>query len=464
LLTRTFSALRYRDFRLLWIGAFTSTTGTWMQTVAQSWLVFSLTGSAFLLGFDSFLGAAPIILFSLFGGVIADRFPRRRVMIGSQILQMTFAFTLAALILFDRVEVWHIFVLSFLTGTAQAFSGPAYVSLLPTLVSRDDVPNAIAMNSMQFNLARMIGPVVAGFALVAFGAAACFAINGLSFVAVIIALSLMSAAAGTHVARQRKSVMDDLREGIRFVGRNRVLVEVSALGFVGMFLGAPFVTLLPVVAKEVFAEGPKVYSWLLAAYGVGSVLGAVGVAMWSDLRRKGVLALAMQVGFRGEPGRLRGVVVAAAQPRARVPRRRLRGRHDLALQLDRPADHDRRDARPRDVDLHALVPRRSSVRQPSRRLDCPAVLRADGPRRQRRRTGPDLPRRHRGKIARDENVSARGAGLRIALRIADCGGARGAGCGSRVRGADLQAGRGARSAGSFVVCHPEPGNDAGSLT
>jgi MFS family permease len=297
LLTRTFSALRYRDFRLLWIGAFTSTTGTWMQTVAQSWLVFSLTGSAFLLGFDSFLGAAPIILFSLFGGVIADRFPRRRVMIGSQILQMTFAFTLAALILFDRVEVWHIFVLSFLTGTAQAFSGPAYVSLLPTLVSRDDVPNAIAMNSMQFNLARMIGPVVAGFALVAFGAAACFAINGLSFVAVIIALSLMSAAAGTHVARQRKSVMDDLREGIRFVGRNRVLVEVSALGFVGMFLGAPFVTLLPVVAKEVFAEGPKVYSWLLAAYGVGSVLGAVGVAMWSDLRRKGVLALAMQVGF-----------------------------------------------------------------------------------------------------------------------------------------------------------------------
>jgi MFS family permease len=297
-LARTFSALRYRDFRLLWIGAFTSTTGTWMQTVAQSWLVFSLTGSAFLLGLDSFLAAAPMILFSLLGGVIADRFPRRRVMIGSQLLQMTFAFTLAALVFFDRVEIWHIFLLSFLTGTAQAFSGPAYISLLPTLVKRDDVPNAVAMNSMQFNLARMLGPVLAGFALVSLGAAACFALNGASFVAVIIALLMMSAAAGARAATgTRSSVADDLREGLRFVGHNRILVQLSVLGFVGMFLGAPFVTMLPVVAKEVFAEGPKVYSWLLAAYGIGSVIGAVFVATYSDLRRKGAFALTLQAGF-----------------------------------------------------------------------------------------------------------------------------------------------------------------------
>jgi MFS family permease len=296
-LARTFSALRYRDFRLLWIGAFTSTTGTWMQTVAQSWLVFSLTGSAFLLGLDSFLAAAPMILFSLLGGVIADRFPRRRVMVSSQVLQMSFAFVLAGLIFFGRVEVWHIFLLSFLTGTAQAFSGPAYISLLPTLVRREDVPNAVAMNSMQFNLARMIGPVLAGFALVTLGAAACFALNGLSFVAVIVAVMMMSTAAGAHVARDRKSVADDIRDGIRFVGANRLLVQLSLLGFAGMFLGAPFVTLLPVVAKDVFSEGPKVYSWLLAAYGVGSVLGAVFIATYSDLRRKGAFALVMQVGF-----------------------------------------------------------------------------------------------------------------------------------------------------------------------
>lgn len=297
-LARTFSALRYRDFRLLWIGAFTSTTGTWMQTVAQSWLVFSLTGSAFLLGLDGFLAAAPMIFFSLIGGVIADRFPRRRVMIASQVLQMTLAFTLAALVFFERVEVWHIFVLSFLTGTAQAFSGPAYISLLPMLVRREDVPNAVAMNSMQFNLARMIGPVLAGFALVSLGAAACFLLNGVSFVAVIVAILMMSAAAGTRVSAPRtESVTEDLREGLRFVGRNRLLVQLSVLGFVGMFLGAPFATMLPVVAKEVFAKGPQVYSWLLAAYGIGSVLGAVFVATYSDLKRKGAFALVLQTAF-----------------------------------------------------------------------------------------------------------------------------------------------------------------------
>src|SRR5687768_7196063 len=173
-LSRTFSALRYRDFRLLWLGAFTSTTGTWMQTVAQSWVVFSMTGSAFLLGFDGFLATAPMLLFSLIGGVFADRFERRKIMLLSQFLQMTFAFVLALLIFTERVELWQIFVLSFLTGSAQAFSGPAYISLLPMLVKREDMPNAIAMNSLQFNLARVIGPILAGLALTTLGAAVCF--------------------------------------------------------------------------------------------------------------------------------------------------------------------------------------------------------------------------------------------------------------------------------------------------
>jgi MFS family permease len=147
-LRRTFSALHYRDFRLLWFGAFTSTVGTFMQTLAQAWLVYTMTNSAFLLGVDGFLSTGPMLLFSVFGGVIADRVARKKIMLLSQYLQMSFALILALLVYTHQVKVWHIFVMSFLTGSVQSFSGPAYASLLPLLVRREDVPNAVAMNSM----------------------------------------------------------------------------------------------------------------------------------------------------------------------------------------------------------------------------------------------------------------------------------------------------------------------------
>jgi MFS family permease len=297
-LARTFSALSYRDYRLLWLGAFTSTTGTWMQTVAQSWLVFSLTGSAFLLGVDGFLAASPMLVFSLFGGVLADRVEKKRLMLLSQVLQMSFAFVLAALVVTRRVEIWHVFVLSFLTGTAQAFSAPAYVSLLPTLVRKEDVPNAVAMNSMQFNLARVIGPVIAGFAFVGLGAAACFALNGLSFLAVIVAILMMGGGSLAAVAAaERRSVMHEMREGFAFVAGNRTLRQLCLLGFAGMFFGGPLVTMLPVVARDVFASGPRTYSWLLAAYGIGSVTGAIFTASTGGGRHKGRLGLLMQIAF-----------------------------------------------------------------------------------------------------------------------------------------------------------------------
>jgi predicted MFS family arabinose efflux permease len=295
-LRRTFSALHYRDFRLLWFGAFTSTTGTWMQTVAQSWVVLSMTGSAFLLGVDGFLATGPMLLFSLFGGVVADRLERRRIMLASQYLQMTFAFVLGLLIWTKTVKIWHIFLLSFLTGSAQSFSGPAYISLLPLLVHRDDVPNAVAMNSMQFNLARVIGPIFAGLALTAFGAAICFGLNGLSFVAVIIALMLI------HVPQVRgdapiKGMMDEMKEGFRFVTSRPALLLLTFLAFAGTFLGMPIVTFLPVVAKSTFGLDARGYSWLLTAYGVGSVLGALLVAASGHVARKGRLALLLQLAF-----------------------------------------------------------------------------------------------------------------------------------------------------------------------
>lgn len=295
-LARTFSALRYREFRLVWIGAFTSTTGTWMQTVAQAWVVYSLTGSALLLGFDAFLSTGPMLIFSLFGGVIADRMERRKIMLASQYLQMTFAFVLAFLLWTNTVKIWHIFLLSFLTGSAQSFSGPAYASLLPLLVKREDMPNAIAMNSMQFNLARVIGPVLGGLALTAWGPSACFTLNGFSFIAVIIAYLMIR----TPIIRgsgETKGIMAEMREGFAFVTGRRALLLLTFLSFAGTFLGMPIVTFLPVVAKIIFAAGAKAYTYLLSAYGVGSVIGALFVAATGHAPNKGRLALMLQLTF-----------------------------------------------------------------------------------------------------------------------------------------------------------------------
>ena len=295
LVRRTFQALTYPEFRILWCGAFVSTVGTWMQKVAQSWLVFTLTDSAFLLGFDSFLGELPILLFSLIGGVVADRMDRRRVLLTSQYLQMSFALTLAALIYFDKVSIWHILVLSFLTGTAQAFGGPAYQALIPTLVAKKDISNAIALNSIQFNLARIIGPVIAGLAFTALGAAACFLLNGVSFLAVVFSLSSLRSQTVPNEAGGK--LLDELRSGLSFVRRQPVLMTLSFLAFCCTFFGVPLITMLPVFAKDVFRLGPRGYSGLLACTGVGAVIGALAVAALGNFSNKGRMALVLQVLF-----------------------------------------------------------------------------------------------------------------------------------------------------------------------
>ena len=159
-LRRMLAAFTYRDFRVQWIGACSSAIGTWMQIVAQNWLVLSLTNSPFYLGLDAFLQQLPIILFTLIGGVFADRYDRRKTLMASQYIQMATSGTLAVLMYFHVVQVWHIMALSFVTGVAQSFGGPAYQSLLPSLVDKKDLPNAVALNSIQFNLARVLGPLL----------------------------------------------------------------------------------------------------------------------------------------------------------------------------------------------------------------------------------------------------------------------------------------------------------------
>lgn len=295
-LARTFSALRYRDFRLLWIGALLSTTGTWMQTVAQGWVVLNMTDSPFLLGVDGFLATGPMLVFSLFGGVVADRVERRKILLLSQYLQMSFALILAALIFSGNVKVWHIFLLSFLTGSAQSFSGPAYISLLPLLVNREDLPNAIAMNSMQFNLARVIGPILAGAALLAWGAAVCFLVNGLSFIAVIIAM-LMIRSPGPEPSDERRGLIAEMKDGFQFVAHRKTLVVLTFLAFAGTFLGMPIVTFLPVVAREIFKLRADGYAWMMTTYGLGSVTGALLVAATVHSAKKGKVALTLQLAF-----------------------------------------------------------------------------------------------------------------------------------------------------------------------
>jgi len=295
LVRRVAAALTHRDFRILWLGAFVSTIGTWIQKVAQSWLVLTLTGSAFYLGLDSFLGEAPILLFTLVGGVVADRYSRRHLLIASQCVQMACAFTLMALVALDIVRVWHILALSFAAGTAQAFGGPAYQSLIPQLVSKEHLPNAIALNSIQFNLARVIGPLLAGVTLAVGGPAACFGLNGLSFLVVIAALLRL------HVQHlpppAQHSLVDELRGGLVYVRGERPLVALTALAFVATFLGLPLLTFLPIFAQDIFRKGVEQYSTMMAFSGAGAVCGALVVAWLGRFRHMGRTLLVVMGAF-----------------------------------------------------------------------------------------------------------------------------------------------------------------------
>ncbi len=290
---RIFKAFLYRDFRLVWIGACTSSVGTWMQIVAQGWLIYRLSHSATLLALDQFLGGIPIFLFSLVGGVFADRVERRKILLGSQYLQLASAATLTILVVTGLVHVWQILCLSAVSGFAQAFGGPAYQALIPNLVDREDMPNAIALNSIQFNLAVTIGPALAGQVLAKYGEAWCFGLNTVSFIAPIIALSIIT----TRFLPQKTtdSMLRSLKEGIAFVRRQEAMEALIVLAFLMTFLSMPLRTYIPVFVKDIFHRGPETYGNLLSLMGVGSILGSLTIAGIGNIRRKGLLALTMLV-------------------------------------------------------------------------------------------------------------------------------------------------------------------------
>jgi predicted MFS family arabinose efflux permease len=292
-LRRIFKAFQYRDFRLMWFGACTSSIGTWMQIVAQGWLIYRLSHSAFLLALDQFLGGIPIFLFSLIGGVVADRTERRKILLVSQYVQMASAGTLTLLVAMGWVHVWHILCLSFVSGLAQAFGGPAYQALIPTLVDREDMPNAIALNSIQFNMAVTIGPALAGQTLARFGETWCFGLNAVSFLAPIISLSMI--AARYLPATTTESMFGSLKQGIKFVRKQGSMEALTLLAFCMTALSMPMRTYIPVFVKDIFGRGPETYGNLLSLMGVGSICGSLAVAGIGNMRNKGRFALTMLI-------------------------------------------------------------------------------------------------------------------------------------------------------------------------
>src|ERR1041385_5475155 len=281
-LSETFRALRHRNFRLFWSGAFLSNTGTWMQAVAQGWLVLQLSNSPFWLGVDGFMATAPGMFLTLAGGVFADLLDRRKLLIYTQAVAGLAALTLGVLVLTHVVQIWMILCLSFVTGCCMSLAGPSYMALVFDLVGREDLANAIALNSTQFQLARALGPVCAGIGFKFFGLAGCFIANGLSFVFVVIALLMVKfdrrdakEGPSARSVKQKGVFVSDLIAGVRYVARRPRVSMLLMISAVTSLFGAPYLYMTPVFARDVFHLGATGLAFLMGTAGAGALFGAL---------------------------------------------------------------------------------------------------------------------------------------------------------------------------------------------
>ncbi len=293
---RTFSALRNRNYRLYFFGQAVSLSGTWMQTTAQSWLVYTLTLSPFALGLLTFANQVPILLFSLFAGVVADRVNKRHMVIVTQTLAMIQAFVLAALVVSGRVTAGQVILLAFILGTINAFDNPSRQSFVPEIVSKSDLMNAIALNATVFNTARVVGPALGGIIVAAIGTGAAFTLNGLSFLAVLAGLLLMRVTP-RPIPKRTESVWSSLAGGLgHIVGDRALLTIVLQSSMFGIF-GMSYATLMPVMADQVLGLSVGGYGLLLSGMGVGAVIGALTVASLGDYQHKGRLITVADFAF-----------------------------------------------------------------------------------------------------------------------------------------------------------------------
>ncbi len=302
-LARVFHAFSYRQFRLMWFGAFTSSAGTHLQEAALNWIIYQLTHKPRYTGYLLFASSAPILLFTLVGGVLADRIDRRRILLASQWTQLICAMVLAVLTYLNTPPmtlVWSAIALAFVAGCAQAFGGPAYQALVPTLVEKKDLPNAIALNSIQFHLARVVGPTISSIPFAFFSsqllaASVAFGFNGLSFLAVIF--SLMTLRVGYIPQGKGDGMAVEMLQGLKFVWQQEALRSLTLLSFAATALGMQAMAFFAVLATDVFQTGATGNFNLMAISGAGSVLGALIVAGLHNVKNRGRAALLMQIAF-----------------------------------------------------------------------------------------------------------------------------------------------------------------------
>lgn len=290
--TAMFRALSHPNYRRFWIGAFLSNVGTWMQAVAQGWLVLQLTNSSLWLGIDGFMATAPGLFLTLAGGVFADLFDRRRLLLYTQITAGLAAFGLATLVWTRAVNVWMILGFSLITGCCMAIAGPSYQAMTFDLVGKADLANAVALNSSQFQLSRVIGPTIAGLGFRFFGLAGCFFANGVSFIAVVISLRMVrfdktTITVAPHSIRDRRALWQDLIDGFRYVRNRPRVFSLLSISAVNSLFGAPYLTLVPIFARDIFHFGETGFAAMMGTAGGGAFFGALLLAYLGDFKKKG---------------------------------------------------------------------------------------------------------------------------------------------------------------------------------
>jgi len=288
-------ALKHRNFQLFFSGQLISLTGTWMQTVAQSWLVYRLTGSSLLLGSVGFASQIPVFLMAPVGGMAADRFNRQRIVIATQVASMILAIVLALLTLTHMVKVWHIFVLAALLGVVNAFDIPGRQSFLVDMVGREDLMNAIALNSSMFNGARVVGPAIAGILVAKIGEGWCFFANGVSYIAVIVGLLMMRV--DCPARSKSDSPLEDIIEGFSWVSHTGPIRALLLLLGVVSLVGMPYTVLMPVFADHILHGGAKALGILMGFTGIGALFGALTLALRSGIKGLGKLISICCAGF-----------------------------------------------------------------------------------------------------------------------------------------------------------------------
>ncbi len=285
---KLFDALGYRNYRLYWSGIFLSAIGSWVQNTAQGWLVYDLTHSKLMLGVVGFVGSLPVTFLTLLAGVLADRVDRRKLLFGTQAVLMLSAFILGLLTSLGVVAVWHVMMLALMSGFASAFDMPVRQSVVPTLVGKHHIMNAIALNSTAFNSARIIGPALAGILVTSIGLGKCFYVNSASYLAFIAAIAMIRIETFRPI-EQQPSIWTDFRSGLRYVVGHKTVRSLVCMAAVPSLFAMPYAMLMPVFAKEVLGVGIAGLGWLMSSVGIGGLAAALTLAMLSKSERKGLI-------------------------------------------------------------------------------------------------------------------------------------------------------------------------------